>query len=54
MLPAQSHVCFDGIEDISFYKRYKKKYDAEIAEMTSRLRALSAEVNNISLVTSEN
>lgn len=43
----------DGIEDVNFYKRYKKKFDAEIAEMTSRLRALTAEVDNITLVTSE-
>jgi len=43
----------DGIEDIEFYKRYKKKYDAEITEMTSRLRALTAEFKNIDFMTGE-
>jgi hypothetical protein len=43
----------EGDEDINFYTKYKKKYDTEIFEMASRLRALTAELETINLITNE-
>lgn len=43
----------DGIENLDFYKQYKARYDTEISDMTSRLRALTSEVEGVNLSTNE-
>lgn len=39
----------EGIEDISFYKKYKARYDNEIEEISSRVRALTKEIEHLSI-----
>lgn len=44
----------EGEENIEFYTQYKKKYDAEINEMESALRALEITLQEIKRMSPEN